>query len=655
MNETPRSGSPHICIAVLDGPIDLDHPCFLGANIATPLGAGFVDTASKAAAHGTHVASIIFGQPGSPAPGLAPDCRGVSVPIFADAGEGGLACTQVELARAILIAVENGAHVINISGGQLAGDREPEPLLLDALRKCEDAQVLVVAAAGNDGCDCAHIPALVPTVLAVGACDRDGEPLGISNWGAPYRANGVLALGQAIAGAQAGGGVIERSGTSFATPIVSAVAGLMLSDQYASGGAIRPLDIRDRLISGAIACTPKEGKEHDRCLAGRLDVRRLLQTFKRGEFTMDSSHALHDHETQQAQPSSQPGWARAPSGHQHSAVTASSEDTLSTATPERGGITTSDCACGGGGAAKDCGCGCGGAKKATQSAPQLVYALGQIGYDFGTEARRDSIRQFIEANGPFDDDMLIKHLRRGANDVDTDAERVIWTLNLDQTPIYAIRPGGAFAFDAYAKLVTALNLQMSNRKNGKTSLHAVGGMVAGTIRLMSGETVPVIVPSAKGITPWDIKEVVEELILGSERKPARDASDEEKEAYESRMEGLRRRYTPFLNDFCNMITRRYRNLGLLGRERALNYAATSAFRVVEILKRFDPELLIDDISVINSPACRSGSECYDVLLTLFRPSDTTDALHQYQFTVDVSDTIPVNIGEVADWRERPRN
>ncbi|HND55793.1 MAG TPA: hypothetical protein PLV92_25430, partial [Pirellulaceae bacterium] len=64
-------GSSDVCIAVLDGPVDLTHPCFRGADLTVvesqrgaerlrrgPVGGG--------ADHGTLVASLLFGQPGSP-------------------------------------------------------------------------------------------------------------------------------------------------------------------------------------------------------------------------------------------------------------------------------------------------------------------------------------------------------------------------------------------------------------------------------------------------------------------------------------------------------------------------------------------------------------------------------------------------------------
>ena len=75
-------GDPGICVAVLDGPVDLSHPCFAGANVRRldtlvedPAGRG------QMSLHGTHVASLIFGQPGSSVFGIAPKCRGLILPV----------------------------------------------------------------------------------------------------------------------------------------------------------------------------------------------------------------------------------------------------------------------------------------------------------------------------------------------------------------------------------------------------------------------------------------------------------------------------------------------------------------------------------------------------------------------------------------------
>jgi hypothetical protein len=73
----------------------------------------------------------------------------------------------------------------------------------------------------------------------------------------------------------------------------------------------------------------------------------------------------------------------------------------------------------------------------------LVFALGTLGYDFGTEARRDSIMQHMAgpdnpAPNPHDPAQLLAYL--GANP--DQAAAIIWTLSLDATPIYAVLPCG---------------------------------------------------------------------------------------------------------------------------------------------------------------------------------------------------------------------
>src|SRR5690242_7998939 len=111
-------GESTICIAVLDGVVDQNHPCFTGASLTRlpTLVSGEASTDGTMSAHGTHVASIIFGQPGSPVRGIAPKCRGLIVPVFADER---LKVSQLDLSRAIEQAINAGAHIINISGGQL--------------------------------------------------------------------------------------------------------------------------------------------------------------------------------------------------------------------------------------------------------------------------------------------------------------------------------------------------------------------------------------------------------------------------------------------------------------------------------------------------------------------------------------------------------
>ena len=275
MPAVPRSaapfqlGEPAICVAVLDGPVDLAHPCFAGADVrqldtlaADPVGPGPMSV------HGTHVASLIFGQPDSPVTGLAPRCRGLIAPVFRDGAERYV--SQIDLARAIEQAVQEGAHVINISGGEASPDGQPEGTLRRALQLCEDNNVLVVAAVGNDGCSCLQVPAAVPSVLAVGALGADGKPLESSNWGEAYRSNGILASGENIRGAAPGGGTVSLTGSSFAAPLVSGIAALMLSAQVRQGSAIDPRAAGQDLLRTALSCHPRHSPDCRRYLAGIL-------------------------------------------------------------------------------------------------------------------------------------------------------------------------------------------------------------------------------------------------------------------------------------------------------------------------------------------------------------------------------------------------
>ena len=81
--------------------------------------------------------------------------------------------------------------------------------------------------------------------------------------------------------------------------------------------------------------------------------------------------------------------------------------------------------------------------------PALVYALGAVGFDFGTEARRDAFAQAMADSGnPQDPSQLLSHLA----DFPYEAASVMWTLNLDATPVYAVQPAGPFADVGYVRL-----------------------------------------------------------------------------------------------------------------------------------------------------------------------------------------------------------
>ncbi|HYN39000.1 MAG TPA: S8 family serine peptidase [Rhodospirillales bacterium] len=266
-------GDPAITIAVLDGPVDRTHDCFRGARLS-PLDT--VAQASRGAdgqatAQGTHIASLIFGQPCSSVEGLAPLCRGLIVPIFPDDRWG---CSQVELARAITLAVDHGAHVINISGGLFDRSRSPEPILIDAIARCHARNVLIVAAAGSDGCSHLLRDAGARGMLAVSAIDRNGELLAgaIGDDLQDHGLQTILVPGSNVLGAALEGGVACRSGANFAAALVSGIAGLLLSAQISNGRSADPRAVGKAILNSAAPQITTGTQAGQRALIGCDDI-----------------------------------------------------------------------------------------------------------------------------------------------------------------------------------------------------------------------------------------------------------------------------------------------------------------------------------------------------------------------------------------------
>lgn len=632
-------GIHDVCVAILDGPVDLSHACFNGADlIQLPTLVSGVSDQGFASRHGTHIASIIFGQHNSPISGIAPHCRGLIVPVFTDGREGSLApCSQIDLARAITQAVQEGANVINISGGQLASSAESDLLLANAIHLCQENNVLIVAAAGNDGGECLHIPAAIESVLAVGAMDAQGNPIGFSNWGEAYQTHGILAPGENIMGATPGGGIATKTGTSFAAPIVSGIVALLLSIQGQRGEKPNPHAIRTAILKTALPCNQANVLDSRRCLVGRLNISgiyaqitkeeiKLLSTEKPEENMMQPSEA--DETIEQLQPSEaiNLGLEQAlplPSGNGVQATEAKTSmrgamltgSTSIRATPKNdraSSVTPS-------GATGDCGCSAG--------APiQMVYALGNLSYDFGSLARMDSFIQAIFPDNPprgIPEDDLLRHLAENPYY----AQSLIWTIELDATPIYAIVPSGPFAGVAYERLRDFLTDPHIERVS-------IPGYLSGTIRLMSGQVVPAIIPEVRGICSWSVDQLISAIIEPS-------TPDEDKEGLNDR-----------IREVLDRIYYDFRNLGVTPQERALNYAATNAFQLsVAISQETLNERVIETIDVVKSPICRPDSECYDVKLRFFDPDNLHHSRTVKRFTIDVSDVIPVTIGRMRSWSE----
>jgi hypothetical protein len=615
-------GDARVCVAVLDGPVDLSDPHLRGASVRQL--EGLVPSRpdrGPATRHGTLIARAIFGRHDGPAPGLAPGCRGVAVPIFESADEHSIrACSQLDLARALTRAVLAGANVINVSGGQYSPGGAAHPLLSDVVRDCARRGVLIVAAAGNEGCDCLHVPAALDPVLAVGAMNARGEPLGYSNWGAAYRTRGVLApAGWPKETSD------DASGTSFAAAVVSGAAALLLSLQIRWGQRPDAYRIRDAILAGARDGRSDQARgDEARYLAGPLDIRRTISILSRGTITMA--------EITEVQASDLPagrnaGVAASPPAPARTYEPGNAATTTGPAPEAKSSEKPAGCACGGGGAV----------------ASTLVYALGVLGYDFRSEARLDSIAQKMAAGtSPRIPERALAHdasrFLAYLEENPWDAAAVEWTLSVEGTPFYAIRPVGPFAADGYRLLRRFLKEQI---EEGVERV-SVPGVQVGKATLLNGQAVPGLIPDLRGMYSWTTAALVE-AVTGTIPNEAPEA---ERNGHQQRRDGV--------HNFLSRLYHELRNLGATPQHRALNFAATNAYAAGEIYTAaVSDKMDLDRIDVVPSPLGRPGSDCWDVELYFFYPERQVQTVRRvYRFTVDVSDTVPVTVGAMRSWFTR---
>ena len=187
--------------------------------------------------HATMVSSLIGSQANNGVGTAGMDWQSKIMPlqVLSDDGEG----FTNAIAAAIQYATDNGAKIINMSLGGSGYDVAMDT----AITYATDRGVLVVAASGNCGNstagDCANMvapgrmayPAKYPKVLAVGSTDSSDNRSGFSSYGAeldvvaPGDLVGPLASWSSVYTTD--GYVSAASGTSFASPIVAGLAGIL--------------------------------------------------------------------------------------------------------------------------------------------------------------------------------------------------------------------------------------------------------------------------------------------------------------------------------------------------------------------------------------------------------------------------------------------
>lgn len=229
-------GHPEIMIAVIDGPVVLDHPDLAGSAIHEIPGKlkGSCNRADTlACTHATSVVGILSARRGSMAPAICPGCTLLLRPIFAETvkSNGQIpSATPEELAEAIIDTIEAGARVINLSSALLQASPRGERKIEEALDYAAHYGAITVAAAGNQGAVGCSAITRHQWVIPVAACNTQGRPLSESNLGGSIGRRGLSAPGENITSLGTNSKPQTFSGTSAAAPFVTGAIALLWSE-----------------------------------------------------------------------------------------------------------------------------------------------------------------------------------------------------------------------------------------------------------------------------------------------------------------------------------------------------------------------------------------------------------------------------------------
>jgi len=198
-------------------------------------GYGNADVEGPDASHGTGVAGIVAAERNNDqgVDGIAAGVRIMAIRAVPDGDE-----RDKDVANAIRYAVDNGAHIINMSFGKAYS---PDKAVVDAaVRYADERGVLLVHAAGNDAKDLATEKNFPNDTYLSGGTAQHWIEVGASSWrGLANLASefsnfgreqvDIFAPGSDVLSTSPGNEYEAASGTSFAAPVVTGVAALMMA------------------------------------------------------------------------------------------------------------------------------------------------------------------------------------------------------------------------------------------------------------------------------------------------------------------------------------------------------------------------------------------------------------------------------------------
>ncbi|THA79102.1 peptidase [Streptomyces sp. A0642] len=266
-------------VAVLDTGADAEHPDLKGRITASE---NFTDsdTTDDRQGHGTHTLSTVGGSGAASdgkKKGVAPGADLLVGKVLNDSGSG----DSSWIIAGMQWAVDQKADVVSMSLGSPVPTDCTDPMSLAAEELGKSKDTLFVIAAGNSGpsLNTVSSPGCAPSVLTVGAVDRDDSTASFSSRGPAIGSHTlkpeIAAPGVAISAAAAGGRGIyayqSMSGTSMATPHVAGAAAIV-GQRHPDWTAQQ---VKAALVSSAKSDIPGDVRETG---GGRLDVKAAIDT-----------------------------------------------------------------------------------------------------------------------------------------------------------------------------------------------------------------------------------------------------------------------------------------------------------------------------------------------------------------------------------------
>jgi thermitase len=230
-----ETGDSDVVIAVLDTGVTSTHPDISGKVLSgcNVLGSFSENNCSSNTNddynHGTAVAGTAAMRTNNStgAAGTCWNCMILPVKVLSASGSGTLSDMIDGIMFVRNYALSNPAKkvIINLSLGRICstGVTQAEQ---DAIDMAWASGILIVAAAGNDGDSQLQCPAMADHVIAVSATTADDQRAGFSSYGSFVD---LAAPGVRIVSTRDNSSYAYWSGTSFSSPIVSGVAGLVWS------------------------------------------------------------------------------------------------------------------------------------------------------------------------------------------------------------------------------------------------------------------------------------------------------------------------------------------------------------------------------------------------------------------------------------------